>query len=449
MRHATKAAPGSLDRRANKDEMLAVGTTVKVEVERPAVGGAMLARHEGEVLFVEGAIPGEVVSARVYARTRSVAQARVVDVHHASPDRVRAIDPACGGRDYAHIERARQRTLKREQVVDALRRIAKLSAATVHGTVGDDRPGFRVRARLHWDGRVLGFLRSGSHAACVDGVAEQFSAPLWRDLERLASILASSASSPMAFDVSENMVATERGFRASLPRREAEAFVSRVADAFDQVVMTADSEGCAVVLGHPLIVDTWESLGADVSATQPRSGGLQRQPHAFFQGHRHLVPRLVAEVGDCVKADEVVDLYAGVGLFGLMLAARGASHVACVEGDPVSGADLSANAAPFGAGVTVSHTSVERWLAGRSLARGTAVIVDPPRTGLSKGAIEGLVSGGAASVVYVSCDPATFARDVGRLTSHGYELGEVQPIDLFPDTAHVEVVAALHQPSHA
>lgn len=429
--------------------MLAVGNTVRVEVERPAVGGAMLARHEGEVLFVEGAIPGEVVSARVHARTRGVAQARVVDVHHVSPDRVAVLDPACGGRDYAHIGRDRQRALKREQVIDVLRRIAKLPASTVHDTVGDDRRGFRVRARLHWDGQVIGFLRSGSHAACVDGVAEQFSAPLLRDLERLSSILASSGLPPMAFDASENIAATQRGFRVTLPRRQADELVSRVGDAFDQVAMMTESEGCAVVLGHPLIVDAWETLGVEISAARHGSVGLQRQPHAFFQGHRHLLPRLVAEVADRVKADHVVDLYAGVGLFGLMIAARGASHVACVEGDLASGADLSANAAPFGASVHVSHASVERWLAGRSLLQGTAVIIDPPRTGLSREALEGLVRGGASCLVYVSCDPATFARDVGSLTSHGYALGEVQPIDLFPDTGHVEVVAALQRPSHA
>jgi tRNA/tmRNA/rRNA uracil-C5-methylase (TrmA/RlmC/RlmD family) len=429
--------------------MLAVGATVRVEVERPAVGGAMLARHEGEVLFVEGAIPGEVVSVRVHARTRSVAQARVVDVHYASPDRVTALDPACGGRDYAHIGRARQRALKREQVVDVLRRIAKLPASTVHDTVGDDRPGCRVRARLHWDGQVIGFLRSGSHVACVDGVSEQFSAPLLRDLERLSSILASSGLPPMAFDVSENVAATERGFRVTLPRRQADDFVARVGEAFDQVAMVTESQGCAVILGQPLIVDAWEALGVEVSAARPVSVGLQRQPHAFFQGHRYLLPRLLAEVGDRVKAEHVVDLYAGVGLFGLMLAARGISHVACVEGDPVSGADLSANAAPFGEGVDVSHASVERWLAGRSLLPGTAVIIDPPRTGLSKEALEGLVRGGASCVVYVSCDPATFARDVGRLVLHGYELGEVRPVDLFPDTGHVEVVAALQRTLHA
>ncbi len=429
--------------------MLAVGTTVKVEVERPAVGGAMLARHEGEVLFVEGAIPGEIVSVRVHARTRSVAQARVVDVHDASPDRVEALDPACGGRDYAHIGRSRQRALKREQVIDVLRRIAKLSESIVHDTVGDDRPGFRVRARLHWDGQVIGFLRSGSHAACVGGVTDQFGPALLGELDRLSGIVASCDLPPVAIDVSENIEATQRGFRLTLPRRRADEFVSRVNGAFEHVAMTSESEGCSIVLGHALIVDAWAMLGVALSAAPSGSVGLQRQPHAFFQGHRYLLPRLVAEVGDRVTADRAVDLYAGVGLFGLALAARGLAHVACIEGDPTSGADLSANALPFGAGVEVSHASVERWLAGRSLRPGTTVVMDPPRTGLSKEALAGLAGSGASCVVYVSCDPATFARDVGRLTSQGYVLGEVRPIDLFPDTGHVEVVAALQRPSHA
>jgi tRNA/tmRNA/rRNA uracil-C5-methylase (TrmA/RlmC/RlmD family) len=144
-----------------------------------------------------------------------------------------------------------------------------------------------------------------------------------------------------------------------------------------------------------------------------------------------------------------VDLYAGVGLFGLSLAAAGTEDVTLVEGDPTSGADLKANAEPFEPRVRVDRRSVETFLrshVGRVPRSGPAgtdatFVVDPPRTGLSKEALAGVVESQPARIIYVSCDIATLARDTRALFDAGYELGGLTGIDLFPNTAHVESVA--------
>ena len=162
---------------------------------------------------------------------------------------------------------------------------------------------------------------------------------------------------------------------------------------------------------------------------------------AFFQGNRFLLQPLVDEVLSHLDGP-VLDLYAGVGLFALAAAVAG-HCVTAVEGDPVSAADLVDNATAQGA-VAVVHGAVEAHLASRRAEVGTA-IVDPPRTGLSPEAVTGLLAWAPARVVYVSCDPATLARDLRRCLDAGYRLGTVRGFDLFPRTGHVEAVATLER----
>lgn len=144
----------------------------------------------------------------------------------------------------------------------------------------------------------------------------------------------------------------------------------------------------------------------------------------------------------------IVDLYAGVGLFGLSLAAAGAEDVTLVEGDQTSGADLKANAEPFVPRVRVERRSVESFLATPHLpAREATFIADPPRTGMSKEAMGGIARRMPARIVYVSCDIATLARDTRMLLDLGYELGDLIGFDLFPNTAPVETIATFSRTS--
>src|SRR5262249_985681 len=155
-----------------------------------------------------------------------------------------------------------------------------------------------------------------------------------------------------------------------------------------------------------------------------------------FQGNRFLVTRLVREVVARVRTGSVVDLYAGGGLIGLAVAAAGLSDVTLVEGEPVAARDLEANAKPYAGRVHIVHRSVEGFLAAGGARNADVVIVDPPRTGLSADAVGHLLTHGKpSSVVYVSCDPATLARDASRLTSARYALSNIVALDLFPNTA--------------
>jgi len=197
-----------------------------------------------------------------------------------------------------------------------------------------------------------------------------------------------------------------------------------------------------VLAGRPSIADTLELSTPSATAVT-----LGRDVRAFFQSNRFLVERLARHVVDLVPHGPVVDLYAGVGLFGLALAASGVDAVTLVEGDPVGGADLEANARPY-AGVRVERRSVESVVTSSrfgAIAADATVIVDPPRTGLSKEVLGALVRAAPPRLVYVSCDPATLARDCRGLSDNGYELAAMTLFDMFPNTAHVEAVAILRR----
>jgi tRNA/tmRNA/rRNA uracil-C5-methylase (TrmA/RlmC/RlmD family) len=148
---------------------------------------------------------------------------------------------------------------------------------------------------------------------------------------------------------------------------------------------------------------------------------------------------------DAVPAGgEVLDLYAGVGLFAVALAAAGREGIVAVEGDRESGADLLRNAAPYRERVRAAVGLVEDHLR-RDHPRPATLIVDPPRTGISREAMDAIPQLGARRIVYVSCDPPTMARDARRLLDAGYRLGSLTAFDLFPNTPHVEAVGVFER----
>jgi 23S rRNA (uracil1939-C5)-methyltransferase len=164
---------------------------------------------------------------------------------------------------------------------------------------------------------------------------------------------------------------------------------------------------------------------------------LDRHVRSFFQGNRYLLQPFVEWVLRHVAKGPLVDLYAGVGLFSLTAKTAGAGPITAVEGDLIAVRDLKRNAKGE---ITVLELPVERF---RSQSGPPAtVIVDPPRTGLSKDALARAIELGAPSFVYVSCDVATLARDARVLVDAGYRIASARAFDLFPNTAHVETVIA-------
>ena len=181
--------------------------------------------------------------------------------------------------------------------------------------------------------------------------------------------------------------------------------------------------------------------------TEGASADIRYRRHAaaFFQGNRYLLAPLASAVVSRLPAGSLVELYAGAGLFGLAYAALGRGTVTAVEGDPVAGDDLRDNAEPYADSVVAVTTSVEAWLSRSFTAAGSTVLVDPPRTGMTAEACLAIARSGAPRIVYVSCDPATLARDARRFADAGYAIVEAEGFDLFPNTAHVETMVVFQK----
>jgi tRNA/tmRNA/rRNA uracil-C5-methylase (TrmA/RlmC/RlmD family) len=191
-----------------------------------------------------------------------------------------------------------------------------------------------------------------------------------------------------------------------------------------------------VRVGRPTVFDPLSTL------TQQRagSGRLGRQPASFFQGNLFLLPELVTTVIDATPSDgSVVDLYAGVGLFSIALAGTGRTRVTAVEGDKASSTDLRENASAYPDAINVVVGRVEVFFS-RTRERAQTIVVDPPRTGISREAMDAIAAHRAGRIIYVSCDPPTMARDARRLLDVSYRLASLRGFDLFPNTPHVECV---------
>jgi len=412
------------------------GTLLTLDVEKPAAGGRMLARHHGQIVLVWGAIPGERVTARVERVGKGVVYADTAQILDASPDRLDgAGDWRCGGNVLAFIAYPRQLLLKGQIIQDALARIGRVPLGAPPDVIGSPTTGYRMRARLHANGGRIGFYREGTHTLCGAAQTRQLSDATndW-----IASIQESVGPDMLAglaaLELSENISGDQRACHVELHSGvEAAGFGSLSAGLTGLSAARADRAGVEVLSGTPTVTDVVKGVS------------LRRDVRAFFQGNRFLVDRLVDHVAALVPDGPVVDLYAGVGLFGLSLAAARGSEVIVVEGDPASGEDLKVNAEPFGERVRVERRSVEQFVAlirdRREDLSSATMIVDPPRTGMSKEALSGAIGQKPARIVYVSCDVATFARDTRTLIDAGYELGRLTGVDLFPNTAHVESIA--------
>jgi 23S rRNA (uracil1939-C5)-methyltransferase len=344
---------------------------------------------------------------------------------------------------YAHIAYARQLELKAAILADAFARIARLRLERPIPVEPSPEQGYRMRARLHPRGGRLGFFREGTHELCDPGSTGQLLPATLDVIARLSAAMRESASvGPIAVDVAENVPASERVLHLDFDGPVTPRDVGWVE--VDGVTGAACGGGwrpAATVFGRPSVADVVEFQAGERAVAVT----LARRANAFFQANRYLLPVLLARVTAQVGPGSVVDLYAGVGLFSLALAAAGRDAIAAVEGDATSADDLRRNAARHQRVVSVHAMPVEQFLAGRRLPADSTLIVDPPRIGMTRDAMEGVLAQRVARVVYVSCDVATLARDAGRLVAAGYALEHVEAFDLFPNTAHVEGLAVFER----
>lgn len=387
-------------------------------IERPVAGGRMLARHDGQVVFVRGAIPGERVRAHIERRQKQVLFAETVEVLEASADRrIASCDLACGGSSYAHIQYDRQRALKAEIIRDAFARIAKRPLQPPD-VLASPEHGYRMRARLHTSRGQVGFYREGTHTICDAGATGQLRADTLSAVEAFIAANADLVARAIGVTVSENVPATERVFHLE----------------------SAEHDGLMTTAPPTFVEDSAETIWPG-GGLVPADTRWRRRASSFFQGNRFLLGPLIEDVLACADgAENVADLYAGGGLFSIALASLGA-RVTAVESDPSSAADLVDNAEPYGDRVIPLAIPVETVVRRRLPARPDLVVLDPPRVGASDDAIKGLTAWRAPRIIYVSCDPPTLARDASKIVASGYHLESMAAFDLFPNTPHVEVVA--------
>jgi 23S rRNA (uracil1939-C5)-methyltransferase len=418
---------------------LHAGQELELPIEKPAAGGRMIGRHDGQVILILGAIPGERVVARVDRAERQVAFASTLRVLQASSDRREtAADPLCGGCSYSHVAYPRQLDLKAQVIQDAFIRLGRIPIEQPVPVAPSPERGYRMRARLHVRGGRVGFYREGSHELCDAAATNQLGETSVGAVERAVASLDQSGYAVTAVELTENIAATERALHLT-PAAGTAVTQNALDDAVAAGGLTGATartpNGTLLTSGVPIVADPLEVLTSGNGA----SAVLERHPESFFQANRFLLPQLVTAVLDAVAADgEVLDLYAGVGLFSVSLAASGRKGITAVEGDRSSGRDLARNAANSGGAIRVCVDSVEDYLRRRRRSTAETIIVDPPRIGISRDAMKAIGGRGASHILYVSCDPATMARDARRLLDSGYRMVSLRAFDLFPNTPHVE-----------
>lgn len=417
---------------------LGPGQTITLTIEKPAVGGRMIARAHGQVVLVDGAVPGERVNARIERVARGVAYAETLSVEEPSPDRRSpSTDRWCGGCLYAHIAYRRQLELKSLIVADAFARIGRLSWPTPVTIAASPSDGYRMRARLHWRGRALGFFREGTHQVCDARATGQLLPASCDALDRIGIVLSALPPETVReIELSENIEASQRVVHL-------ETSPGAEAPWLDLLSGVSDVSGITVsdpVRGMPVVVGGSAYLFDQLHLADQQAIALRRHGLAFFQSNRFLIRDLVSHVIDQIpQGSSVMDLYAGGGVFAVAAARLCSASVTAVEGDRLAAEDLAFNAGASGGGIVPVHESVESYV--QSASPGVDVVVaDPPRTGMSLEAVRGVVRLSGRRVVYISCDIATLARDARRLVDAGYELARVEAFDLFPNTPHIETV---------
>ncbi len=352
------------------------GTLVQLTIVDVAFGGKGVARHEGKVYFVPFTIPGEVVTARVLRSKKNFAEAELVSIELASPDRVEPGCPyfgRCGGCAYQHISYARQLQIKAGQVEQTLRRVGRLEAPPMQPIVPSPKNyEYRNRIRVHVEGGVAGFYALGSHALI--------------DIERC----------PIARpEVNESL---RRLRSAALP-------------------------------------------DGDYSLRAPGGGG------PFFEQTNEEVAREMTRLVEAmVRRGQslLVDAFCGSGLFAKQLAPL-FEKVIGIEDNRHAIESARRSAGPNEEYLCGDVSAFLGEILGAHDAARTTVVLDPPATGLEVRVVDLLVGSRPSEIVYVSCDPATMARDLGLLCRL-YRIESVTPLDMFPQTSGIEAIAHLTLP---
>ena len=400
---ARRAETATKRRRANSD--LQAGQHLVLRIERLAAGGDGVAKApDGRTVFVPLAAPGDTVTAEVTEIHRRFLRAEILKIETPGAARVEApcsVFGVCGGCSWQHLEYSAQVEAKRSILGDALRRIGGHALAQEPAFMPSPQPyGYRARARLLAARGESGFRARRSHQLCATKSCGVLVPPLDAALDTLSRRSVGDRELfewEMALDARGGVRLSRKGEKAD------EAVFLRVAG--DEIRL---------------------------------SPGTFAQANALLWNALH--DRVLSSVG---AGDRAVELYAGAGFFTLGLA-RCFTRVTAIESSDSAVSDLRRNLDRAGLqNVEVVASRVEAASPGSIGQSPDVILLDPPRAGLPEAVTRALAGSGASRIVYVSCDPATLARDIARLADSGYKLVSVEGFDLFPQTPHLEAMAVL------
>ena len=440
------------------------GDELTLTIDTLAHGGAGVARHEGYVVFVQGGIPGDTVKVRVGKAKRAYAEARALEVITPSPDRIEPLADHPGA-PWQVIPYAKQLEIKQQQVDDSLRRIGKLDGYTLEPIVPAVQE-WRYRNKLEYSfgedesGRLICGFHAPGHWEDIVEVNDCLLASEKGNRAREEVVEWARAQRLSAYDRRTN-----QGFLRNLVvregRRTGEIQVRLVTAKKGAAELDIDSLIKATPTAGGLLWTKIDSLGettmggetdllAGADRLEEELGGLavSISGEAFFQTNTEMAEQLYAlaiEYAELKSYERLYDLYCGIGTIGLLMAPRAAElwGLEIVEeaiSDAISNARRNEidNARFFAGDVRLAlRELVER--AGKP----DVLVVDPPRAGLSQKVVRRIIETAPKRIVYVSCNPTTLAPNAAQLVEAGYELTKVRPVDMFPQTPHVEAVAQL------
>lgn len=403
-----------------------------LRIESLAHLGAGISRDGGKVTFVPLTVPGDLVRARIVEEKSRFARARLESVLEPSPDRVEPPCPyfgACGGCQWQHIAYPTQLRYKTQIVREQLEHVGGLAGVEVRPIIGMEDPwGYRNSARFtpSPDGQ-LGYQRFETHEV----VAIDNCLILHPALQELYASLEMESAELSALSV---RAGTRTGERMLVFETDSDEPPDLEVDIPISCALALE-DGSAMTL-----------IGLDALHEEVAGRRYQISPASFFQVNTPGADRLVETVAEALQpqgSERLLDLYCGVGLFGLAFVGR-VAEVLGVESVPWAIADAVANAEGLD-NVSFAEGLAEDALPEIEGAFDLAV-VDPPRGGIHPAALAALIEKGPSRIAYVSCEPTTLARDCAALAGAGYKLCWAQPVDMFPQTYHIETVAFLSRP---
>ncbi len=460
MSAATPAAAVANARTLRTGDVVEITCTDLIAKTGQAVG-----RADGMVVYVLGPVPGERARVRIEVVKAKYAVGELVELLDRSPDRVEpfcAVFGTCGGCQVQHLAYPAQLVWKKGLVENALRRLGGIAGARVGLPIGMSDPrAYRNKMALVVEQRdgepAFGFYAARTH----DVVAVTTCPVVMPQLDRYIGGLWDAARSPetaRAFEGARHLVArvgraSSQGVLSVTTDRPSPALASRAA------ALAAHLPG-VVGIGNSYEPPSENAVMGRCSTVVHGSAEMEEaidgvrfrvSPASFFQVNSEMVGKIFAYLAKQLgHAQRIIDLYCGAGTFALYFAKRGA-RVVGIEENPNAVREARANAAlndveertAFIAG-RVDATLRSKIGAG-ALAAADVVFLDPPRKGSDEATLEALARARVPHVWYLSCNPATLARDLAQLVHGGYRLDAVQPFDMFPQTGHIEAVASLHR----